>query len=136
MKRRGFLGFLGGAAVAGPAAAKNVISTPALGSGNLASGMALGSYGSLAEAPSRGVFSAFDRISKLKKLISGEETDERDPYDIASRRRIYAEHEVNALHSMSMPAKLRMLSRKMDVIETERKRGYWLLELMNLERGG
>jgi hypothetical protein len=139
MKRRGFLGLLGGAAVAGPAAAKNTIATSALGSGNLASGLALrgGSYGldNAANAGS-GMFSAFERVTKLKRLLSGEEMEQRDPYSHASRRRIYAEHQLSALHSVSMPMKLQILARKTDEIEAEQRRGYWLLELMNLERGG
>ena len=138
MKRRGFLSLLGGAAVAGPAAAKNVVATSALGSGNLAGALALrgGGFGLPAASTGSGVFSTYERMAKIKRLLSGEEAEERDPYSLASRRRVYAEHEVNALQSVSMPAKLQMLARKTDEIEAEQRRGYWLLELMNLERGG
>jgi hypothetical protein len=136
MKRRGFLGILGGAAVAGPAAAKNVISTTALGSGNLAEGMSMVGRGLAPSTTWSVTVSAFDRMAKLKRLLSGEETQEPDPYSIANRRRLHAEHSVNALHSVSMAAKLKILAREVDKIEAEQRRGYWLLELMNLERGG
>jgi len=137
MKRRGFLGLIGGAAVAGPAAAKNAIATSALGSGNLAGALALRGGGDPPGVSSGlGVFSTYERMAKIKRLLSGEETEERDPYSLANRRRVYAEHQVNALQSVSMPAKLQMLARKTDEIEAEQRRGYWLLELMNLERGG
>jgi hypothetical protein len=141
MKRRGFLGFLGGAAVAGPAAAKNAIAEAlpiSKGNSSLMSSIAVNqSYdfppgiGSSAG----GVFSAMDRIAKLRRMISGEETREPDPYEHEQRQRIIAENSISTLRSVSVPVKLQMLARASDRIVAERQKKYWMQELKELMSG-
>lgn len=132
MKRRGFLAFLGGAAVAGPGAAKNVTTkafpiTEAQIAGNLIA-QSGPSYGQL------GIFNKFDRMMKLKRLIAGEEQEDTNPFSSAHARQIKAEHAVNALHSVSHSQKINILQRRVKEIEAERNKAAWLAELLGLEK--
>jgi hypothetical protein len=137
MKRRGFLGLI---AVAGPAAAKSAISVSAhslSGPGSLAIGA--GSLG-MPDAPGNltsagSLFRKMDRAAQIKRWISGEEEPEEDFYDVARVRQLMAEQHVNALHSISSAAKVRIARREMTKHEREKLRKYWWKELLRLEGG-
>jgi len=138
MKRRGFLGLLGGAAVAGPKVAADVgqsLTSRALGQQGLAS------YGWKA-------YSGYDtttaedpgdwrpsRIAEIKKMLLGvdSEDDKRDFYEKANLRNMTAEKDIMALHSVSNTSKIRMFSAKQRKFQREQQRRSLLDELFNLE---
>jgi len=132
MKRRGFLGLLGGAAVAGPAAAKNVIAqaAPLSSAGSLMESLAVNSYGMPCKP--KAMFSSLDRIEKLKRLISGDEEPEFDLYETNSVRRVGIENAVQSLHSVSPVHKIAILRREAERMERERREANWARELKQL----
>lgn len=142
MKRRGFLGFLGGAAVAGPAAAKSIVTEalPVTNGGNLLGALTAHSYGSygspISATQSGGLFSNIDRAMKLKRLLSGEEEDEPDTHEVHQVKRVMVEHGINVLRSVSSSQKVRIMHREAMRIERERMRAYWMRELLGLEKPG
>ena len=139
MKRRGFLGLLGGAAVAGPAAAKNAVTQvmPLSGAGNLVGALTAHSYdgGPVPTQLGSGgsLLANFDRAMKLKRLISGEEQMEVEPYEAAQVKRVITEHDIHALRSISAPHKVRIMHREAMKLERERQKSYWIKELLGLE---
>jgi hypothetical protein len=137
MKRRGFLSLIGVGAVAGPGIAKNALTEvrPLTGYA-LMNDMPIGIPGDAGSAP-KGMFSAFDRIAKLKRLISGEEQEAAtdDPWRWSFQKKLSAEHNIHALGSVSTVSKLRILSTASKKIEQEERRKHWLQELMHLTEG-
>lgn len=140
MKRRGFLGLIGGAAVAGPSVAKNALVTAAPLSGSAYAGMAL-SLDNLADPPETMGYATtlgsksnwkIDRIGRIKRLLSGEEEDEE--HDIRPRLRM-SEHNINALGSVSPVSKVRMFRSAVKSAQREQRKRSWLQELLELETG-
>jgi hypothetical protein len=140
VKRRGFLGFLGGAAVAGPSAAKSIVaSAPTTLGGHAALGVGLMAAPE-PDAPGNlsGVGAAFrkmDRLAQIKRWISGEEEPEEDIYDVARVRQLMVDQRVNALHSVSGAARMRIARREMSKIERDKQKKYWWREMLHLEKG-
>ena len=119
MKRRGFLGFMGGAAVAGPAVAKNVVAELPNGllDGKIgfASGLAQG-YPVATKCEDQGEW-RIKEIANLKRLMTGELTD--DEKEERRRTRLYnrqtiISHGVACLVSVSGVHKLRMNEERME----------------------
>lgn len=133
MKRRGFLAFLGGAAAAGPSAAKNVVSKALPISEAQIAGQLIGQAAPFGSG-NLGMFNKLDRLGKLRRLISGEEQEEESPFSHAHVRQIKAEHAVNALYSVSQSQKINILHRRVKEIEAQRNKSVWLQELLGLER--
>lgn len=124
MKRRGFLGIIGGAAVAGPAAAKNIIKTRPDSIGS--------TLGILREGPSMGAIATagngIDRdwrlgeIERLRRFISGGESEEEK--EAKRQQRLHAmepivSQNVMCLQSVSAATQVRMHRRRMDEIYRE-----------------
>lgn len=111
MKRRGFLGILGGAAVAGPDVAKGAVAKLP---GAMIGDAQLIDYG---RAPpttvgmSLGKASNFDYVAELKRQIAGELTDaekEDAKRSALLAKRVIKEHDIALLVSVSGSHKLRM----------------------------
>lgn len=122
MKRRKFLGVLGGSAIAAPAVAKQAIAEMPkglLGSG----GASMAPIGYPVETSSVGGASwKAQQIARLKQIISGEMDDEQK--ERIRRRRMYAKHHTISNHYAGMRSiadwkKLDCLNR--DVEELERQ---------------
>jgi len=125
MKRRGFLGFVGGAAVAGPTVAKNAVAQ--LPSGLGFSAGAIG-YGSNAIPPTglSGGDWRLEEIARLKRFITGELTDEEKQEERAgmlrSHESLISQHaaslvSVSPVRKISIfNREMRKLSREIDVI--------------------
>lgn len=139
MRRRGFLGFMGGAAVAGPSIAKQAVAQMPSGLGSAAlPGPPMG-YGSIGQ----GVSIASDKswamkeIADIKRFLTGELTDEekesRDRARLYRREQIINQN-VACLASVSGSRKLAIYSRRIelhneDLARSEqRSRLYWLLK--------
>jgi len=132
MKRRGFLGFLGGAAAAGPAMARNAVASMPSGLGVAGSGL---SWGSDAEvAPSCASTDGdwrLSEIARLKRVISGEKNKdeaEQDRINAMHRREVIISQHTAGLVSVSGVSKLRIFHRDMqrlnDEIDVARSRNY------------
>ena len=136
MKRRGFLGFMGGAAVAGPAVAKQAVAQlpPGLG----ISGMPMPSYGYPADANSVGPDPTWKlkQIADIRRFLSGDLTDEEK--EDRKRQRLYRREQVinqnvACLHSVSGSRKLAIYSSRIEqhydeIQRSERQsRLHWLL---------
>jgi hypothetical protein len=139
MNRRGFLGFLGAGAVAGPSIAQTVAKTAITGSSPIMSTAGVISdldmpYPSLGYA-TKGYnpIEAIKRAGELKALISGETEPEEDQYSIRRRRRYLSEHNINALGSISKTQKMRMVMNFLKAAEREEMRSNWMSELLGLE---
>lgn len=137
MKRRGFLGALGGAAVAGPSVAKNALAQLPTGLGQNVLGY--GSSGALDKcSPVPGDWE-LSQIERLRRLISGQKTDEEREADAIERRENRNNiigQEIASLRSVSGTAKLDMYERKMREIREQRQQYYWGRELSDyLKRG-
>jgi hypothetical protein len=117
MKRRGFLGFMGGAAVAGPTAAKSVV-------GELPKSLGIGvPYGSMSGYGSTAVCSSSEgdwrlgEVARLKRILSGDLTDEEK--ENRRRSRLYRQEaiisqNVTSLVSVSSVARMRIYHRDME----------------------
>jgi len=129
--RRKFFGLMGGAAVAGPAAAKSVVEPL------VSSGMSLpmaGGYGGVAFAsgaePSRA-----SRIAELVKRLSGFRTTAEIEQERLNRIENAAEifrYEVDALRSVSMRHKVSMIRTRNRAVSEIRQRSWWEQDLANL----
>ena len=134
MKRRGFLGVLGGAAVAGPGAAKQAVTAAQSASlGGVARAGAIG--GALArETPVTGLGGLqydhknylMQRVAELKRRISGELTDEeREERRVQNdRRKVRFEIETGDLRSMAEGRKFARMARFAEAQDHERERFY------------
>lgn len=113
MKRRGFLGFIGGAAAAGPSVARAAIAELPKGIG-AASGFGVpttSGYGLSQAANSIDGDWRLKEILNLRRILSGEMTEEEKEQD--KRRRLYSlqntiNQNVAGLQSVSGVHKLRM----------------------------
>lgn len=137
MKRRGFLGFMGGAAVAGPQLAKASVAELPSGLGNAVPGV-IGGYGSLGQPTASGSDKTWKlkEIANLKRFISGGLTD--DEKEDRKRRRLYQQERiisqsVACLVSVSGTRKLEIYRDRMEQhnekiqISEAKGRLYWLL---------
>lgn len=138
MKRRGFLGFMGGAAIAGPSVAKKVVAELPVGMPYVHSlGQGVGAYGqkdassSLSNRDWR-----LNEIAQIKRLLSGELTD--DEKEERQRQRLWRREQVinqnvACLQSVSGSRKMsiygeRMARHQEDIDRSHRQqRLYWLL---------
>lgn len=132
--RRKFFGFMGGAAVAGLAAAKSVVEP--LVSAGMAVPMAggYGGYGDVAKAsasePNRAA-----RIAELVKRLAGFRTKAEIEQDRVNRIENAAEifrYEVDALRSVSMRHKVSMIRTRNRAVSEIRQRSWWEQDLANL----
>lgn len=129
--RRKFFGLMGGAAVAGPAAAKSVVEPL------VSSGMALpmaGDYGEVAKASASAPNRAA-RITELVKRLSGFRTKAEIEQERLNRIENAAEifrYEVDALRSVSMRHKVSMIRTRNRAVSEIRQRSWWEQDLANL----
>lgn len=136
MKRRGFFGFMGGAAVAGPQLAMTAVAELPAGLGNTTQGM-IGGHGALAVPVDVSDKSwKLKEIANLKRLLSGGLTEEEQ--EDRKRRRLYQQERVinqsvACLVSVSGVRKLEIYRDRMeqhnDKIQLSEARGrlHWLL---------
>ena len=133
MKRRGFLGIMGGAVVAGPGAAKQAVTAASRAStGGVASLMSSSILGEGpdAEADSVGITTHKDylleRVSRYQRVLSGQLTEE----EIQERNlrnethRVRFEIETSGLRSMAETSKYARMSRYAQQQKDERERFY------------
>lgn len=134
MKRRGFLGLLGGAAVAGPAAAKQAVTAASHSqSGGAAkiAGVGVPNFGAgpmiALQSKGDGRKSFFlQEIADIRRRLTGKLTDE----EIEERRiqdgvrMILFEIETSSLHSMSEAGKYRRMARYRDAEMQQARRFY------------
>lgn len=142
MKRRGFLGIIGGAAVAGPSIAKDVVASLPTGLTTASPPMASMGYFSgqgLAKAATTiGSENSWrlQEIAEIKRFLTGELTDEEK--ESRNRQRLYRREQVinqnvACLQSVSGSRKLAIYGRRMelhgeDMERVERQqRLHWLL---------
>lgn len=139
MKRRGFLGALGGAAVAGPSVAKNALAQLPTGLGHTAPGIPPSGYLNAVDKSSISGDWELNQIERLRRLLSGEKTDEEREAEAIERRENRNNimgQEIACLRSVSGTAKLEMYSRRMQAIREQRQQYYWSRELADyLKRG-
>ena len=133
MKRRSFLGLLGGGAMAGPSAAKSALSsvTPTTLTGAMELGMPT-SYGRVAQY---GVgCKPFDRIADIRRRLMGEKTRSEQYEDDESRdiRSTMISLETSSLRSMAESAKFRRVRERQHRWQIERRRKWWEVELEDL----
>ena len=116
MKRRSFFGLMGGAAVAGPSAAK-----AALGELPKSLGGSIPSFGGYASQMKAGCGSDTDwrvaEVKRLQRLLTGNLTDEEK--EDRKRRRMYQQEaiisqNVTALVSISPASRMRLYHREME----------------------
>lgn len=117
MKRRGFLGFLGGAAAAGPAVAKEALARLPVGMGDVVGGgfsTVADGYGGgtgylSAAEPTGGDDWRLKEIASLRRILSGdltaEERGERDRQALEKRQHLISQN-VASLVSVSSTRKL------------------------------
>lgn len=133
MKRRGFLGFIGGAVAAGPATAKAVVAELPKGLGAIGPMPPMGGYygNTLSQAVGDGGDWRLKEIASLKRFLSGELTDEEKEQE--KRRRLnFVYNSINqnvaGLHSVSGVHKMRMFDEQMfrlnARIERSERKGY------------
>jgi hypothetical protein len=142
MKRRAFFGIVGGAAVAGPKMAKEVIAKLPSGLGDVASNYPAGYGGTLVNAKSQSTLGPpstswrMAEIANLRKILTGEISDEEK--EDQRRQRMYAQQSiisqsVASLVSVSGVRKLemyqdRMADHKRRIQRSEvQSRLHWLL---------
>lgn len=139
MKRRGFLGFMGGAAVAGPSAAKAAISQMPAGmelSANLPPIPPIGGYMATTAANDVDNSWKISEIANIKKFLSGDLSE--DEKEQRHRQRMYGMHSIISQHvaglrSVSGVQKFAMYNRaieaKNDEISRSEARGrlHWLM---------
>lgn len=140
MKRRGFLGFMGGAAVAGPQVAKNVVQAMPKGVYDIAG---YGSGGILATASGKIASSdrdwRLDEVDRLRRIITGQKTEEEMEAERETRLRNIeplVSQNIMGLVSLAPAAKVRMHRHRMDEINhqaellyTKRRLSEYLKEL-------
>lgn len=128
--RRKFFGLMGGAAVAGPAAAKSVVE-PLVSAGGPP--VASGYYGVAIKADT--TQSKASRIAELVKRLSGFRSNEEIEQERSDRLDNAANmfrYEVDALRSVSARHKLSMIRAKYDAVAATRRRYWWESELKGL----
>lgn len=132
MKRRSFLGLIGGAAAAGPSLAGSIATavepTPIRGGAVLAKSARIG-------PPD--VDYATRRIQELRRLIAGEEDEEQK--EARRIERMYAldqaeRFQLDSLRSIAPQHKSRMLIRRQERVEKTRDYAWWKRELSKLLR--
>ena len=137
MKRRGFLGFIGGAAVAGPQVAKNVIKTMPSGIGPQL-GLVGGYAGNTVSAAKDGYSGSIskdwrlDEIERLRRFISGEETDAEREEKRQQRLHLLepiVSQNVMGLRSVSPGTQVRMHRKRMEAVNREAEVIYSKLRL-------
>lgn len=143
MKRRGFLGFMGGAAVAAPAVAKTAIAELPKGLGSVSMGVGVPSMGyGGGPVDSVGGNWRLKEIANLKRILTGDLTE--DEKEQRKRERMYARqqsisHGVAVLVSVSGAHKLNMyanrIERHKDRIRRSETKGY-LARLLRQESEG
>ncbi|MBB3411232.1 hypothetical protein FHT87_005185 [Rhizobium sp. BK316] len=124
MKRRGFLGFIGGAAIAGPQAAKTAVKSLPSGM-NVGGLMAVQPWGTPVSDASCIKGSGdwrLDEIARLKRLISGQLSD--DEIEEKRQQKLHrldpiVSQNVMALHSVAAHRKLAIYSERMTLIQEE-----------------
>ena len=145
MKRRGFLGALGGAAVAGPSMAQNALAQLPKGLGNTAMSLPPsgygGAYGQAVEGCADGNSGDWEvkHIKRIRRLISGQKNDEEREAEAIERRENRLNvigQEIACLRSISGTAKLNMYERKVLEIREMRQQYYWGRELADLLKAG
>lgn len=120
MKRRGFLGFIGGAAVAVPAAAKNAVTKlpGGLGLSNIA-GMGAGYGGAI---PSNSGDWRIEEIARLKRFLTGELTEDEKQEERAhllrTRENLISQHAAS-LVSVAAVRKIDIFNREMRKLNRE-----------------
>jgi len=137
MKRRNFLGFLTGAAVAGPAAAKEVVATVATPQASLLLAKVGGiSQTELPCAPSLSKSSwTTQRLSELARQMSGMKTIEERHYESARRaEELLADkaQNVSVLRSVSATSRVRMFRIQRAAVEQDSQMQRWLAETFRL----
>jgi hypothetical protein len=125
--RRGFLGLLGGAAVAGPAAAKSVVS-PLVDAGSGMVPPMSSAFGM--QVGANAVYGVERRIEKLSRRISGVKM----PWEVEEDRiawggvlRHARRYEVDGLRSVSTQHKAFMIAKK-DFERDEERSVFWLMK--------
>lgn len=140
MKRRGFLGFMGGAAVAGPQVAKNVVQAMPKGVYDIGG---YGGGGKLASAAGHAIATdrdwRLDEVDRLRRLLTGQKTEEEKEADREHRLRNsepVISQNIMCLLSVAPAAKVRMHKNRMDEINhqaellyTKRRLSEYLKEL-------
>lgn len=132
MKRRGFLGFLGGAVAVGPATAKAAVAELPKGLGAIGPMPPMGGfYGNTISQAVDGGDWRLKEIASLKRFLSGELTDEEKEQE--KRRRLnFVYNSINqnvaGLQSVSGVHKMRMFDEQMcrlnARIERSERKGY------------
>lgn len=131
--RRKFFGLMGGAAVAGPAAAKSVVEPLVSAGGPPVPPVPSGYYG-LANTAGAAQSKA-SRIAELVKRLSGFRSNEDIERERAGRLDNAANmfrYEVDALRSVSARHKMSMIRAKYDAVAAVRQRYWWESELNEL----
>lgn len=138
MKRRGFFGIVGGAAIAGPSIAKEVVSQLPSGLGNASIPMPPMGYlgqGIVNSTADSGSWKLAE-IASIKRFLTGELTDEEK--EGRNRQRLYRREQVinqnvACLQSVSGSRKLAIYGRRMELHGEEMDRSerqqrlHWLL---------
>ncbi len=123
MKRRGFLGFIGGAAVVGPSAVKNTVAQMPSGLGLPMSGDIRGYGGSVPTAAGIGSGDwRLEEIARLKRFITGELTDaerESERVNLIRSRETLINQHAAALVSVSAVSKIAIFNRDMRRLHRE-----------------
>lgn len=133
MKRRGFFGFLGGAAAAGPAA---IASAAAPAQAHLSDATMWMNYGDAnMGVMGSSAMSTANQAARLRRLISGEEK-ENDPFGEAGNFRLFAQERMETLRSISKASKMRILARELAKIDGEAQKQAWWQQLLGLEARG
>lgn len=131
MKRRGFLGFMGGAAAAGPTLGRS-LAADAVMSRNALSQRA---YASTTAGGLIGGDWKLDRIAELKAMIAGKPEDEterrsRALYSIEARDRV----SIDALRSVAPHYRVAMFQSRDRHRQNEIMKIHWMRELEDLLR--
>lgn len=132
--RRKFFGLMGGAAVAGPAAAKSVVE-PLVSAGIPVPSS--GYYGGVSASVKDGTNTA-TRIADLVKRLSGFRTHEeieQERIDRLDNAANMFRYEVDALRSVSARHKLSMIRAKHEAVNKARQRHWWETDLNRLREG-
>ena len=124
--RRKFFGLLGGAAVAGPAAAKSAVAqlpTGLFGAGAIGpSGPAPQYMGDVGLQATSGKSWHLDEIARLKRFLSGDPTDEEK--EQRRRSRLYSRHQAISNHWVGMQSvaawrKIELFQRDLERVNDE-----------------
>lgn len=132
MKRRAFLGFLGGAAAAGPSAAASLVEPLAKASLPLDY---MGTDNPKFESSSSDGSWKISRIADLVRRLSGQKTKHEIEEERLSNLEMVGmayRYQVDGLRSVSIQHKLEMIARMQRRRNAERERHWWERELFDL----